>query len=159
MRKSSRLNHSAPSPAAQNGAPGGKAIQSPRLGDQPRSPASQERAVDAQPPTQVVVTPRRRSFTAQYKLQVLEELDACRAPCCQPRHSADFCRELDRQRGPRRAAGKFPTCRDDGSADNLSRSRLSGEPCALADRTPDANHRVGSNPAVQRPPDPTDRRG
>ena len=48
MRESSRPNHSAPSPAAQNRAPDGKAVQSPSLGDQPRSAATQERAVDAQ---------------------------------------------------------------------------------------------------------------
>lgn len=80
MRKSSRLNHSALSPAAHRDAPGGHTVPPPRLGDQPQPAGSPVRALDAQPPTQVVVMPRRRSFPAHYKLQVLEELDACRAP-------------------------------------------------------------------------------
>jgi len=32
------------------------------------------------PPTEVAARARRRTYTAQYKLQILQELDACRAP-------------------------------------------------------------------------------
>ncbi len=48
----------------------------------------------------------------------------------------------------RRAAGELPSCWDSGSADSLSRWRRCGPVCALADPTPDANDRLGSNPAV-----------
>jgi transposase-like protein len=34
----------------------------------------------AAPPTEVLAVAKRRRFTAQYKLQVLQEADACRAP-------------------------------------------------------------------------------
>ena len=58
MRKSSRLNHSAPSPAAQDGVPGGLPVDPP--------------------PVEVVARATRRAFTAEYKLRILEEADACR---------------------------------------------------------------------------------
>jgi len=80
MRKSSHLNHSAPPPAAQDGGAGPIPAHAPPVVGRPEAAPVAERAVEAQPPTQVVVPARRRTFPADYKLRVLEELDACRAP-------------------------------------------------------------------------------
>lgn len=57
MRKSSRLNHSAPSPAAQDGVPRGLPVDPP--------------------PVEVAARAIRRAFTAEYKLRILAEADSC----------------------------------------------------------------------------------
>jgi transposase-like protein len=43
-------------------------------------PSRSERDSTAAQPTQVLPRPARRTFSAQYKLDVLQEVDACRAP-------------------------------------------------------------------------------
>ena len=57
---SARPNHSAPVPAARDGVPSG--------------PASDP------PPIEVQARATRRGFTADYKLRIIAEADACRAP-------------------------------------------------------------------------------
>lgn len=50
----------------------------------PSSPSSdpkkQGSAGDPRPDTEVLARPRRRQFPAEYKLRILQEADACRAP-------------------------------------------------------------------------------
>ena len=58
MRKSSRPNPSAPSPAAQDGVAGGLPV--------------------GPPPVEVAPRATRRAFNAEYKLRILAEADACR---------------------------------------------------------------------------------
>lgn len=43
-------------------------------------PENQGSAPEARPPTEVPATARRRTFTAAYKLSVLEQADACTSP-------------------------------------------------------------------------------
>ena len=56
--------------------------ESPKRGGGERSEPTPREGLSsgAPPPTQVVVIPRRRSFPAELKLRILEEIDACRAP-------------------------------------------------------------------------------
>lgn len=44
-------------------------------------PKKQGSAADPRPDTDVPARPRRRNFTAEYKLRILQEADTCRAPC------------------------------------------------------------------------------
>ena len=57
--------------------------ESPPRGGGERSEPSPSGGLSAAapvPPTEVAFRGRRRTFTAEYKLRVLQELDACRAP-------------------------------------------------------------------------------
>ena len=71
MRKSTHVVQ--PTPPAESPQGGGGERSEP-------TPTGGLSAGAALPPTEVPSRARRRTFTAQYKLEVLQALDACRAP-------------------------------------------------------------------------------
>lgn len=71
MRKSPNVVRSLPPAESPPGGGGERSEPTPTGGLSAGAPV---------PPTEVAFRGRRRTFTAQYKLEVLQALDACRAP-------------------------------------------------------------------------------
>ena len=52
-------------------------VSEPALGDEERSDEAPSAAANAAPDPEVVAKPKRRRFTAEYRLRILEEADRC----------------------------------------------------------------------------------
>jgi len=59
---------------------GGERSEAPRSGGSPMVERRSSGSGDGVPDPEVVVRPKRRQFTAEYKLRILKEADACKGP-------------------------------------------------------------------------------